>query len=68
MILEWLGLGVTVFTQNAAENIGAENPGKKTKTTKQTKKPLILYRCVCLCSAYVLEKRHYYLTDTVKDA
>ncbi|KFQ67907.1 NFX1-type zinc finger-containing protein 1, partial [Phaethon lepturus] len=27
MILEWLGLGVTVFTQNAAENIGAENPG-----------------------------------------
>ncbi|NWU70241.1 ZNFX1 protein, partial [Pterocles burchelli] len=27
MILEWLGLGVTVFTQNAAENIEAENPG-----------------------------------------
>ncbi|NXJ89686.1 ZNFX1 protein, partial [Corythaixoides concolor] len=27
VILEWLGLGVTVFTQNAAENIGAENPG-----------------------------------------
>ncbi|KFP69846.1 NFX1-type zinc finger-containing protein 1, partial [Acanthisitta chloris] len=27
MILEWLGLGVSVFTQNAAENIGAENPG-----------------------------------------
>ncbi|XP_040464584.1 NFX1-type zinc finger-containing protein 1 isoform X3 [Falco naumanni] len=27
MILEWLGLGLTVFTQNAAENIGAENPG-----------------------------------------
>ncbi|KFV02581.1 NFX1-type zinc finger-containing protein 1, partial [Tauraco erythrolophus] len=27
MILEWLGLGVTVFTPNAAENIGAENPG-----------------------------------------
>ncbi|NXL46082.1 ZNFX1 protein, partial [Podilymbus podiceps] len=27
VILEWLGLGVTVFTQNAAENIGTENPG-----------------------------------------
>ncbi|XP_010177906.1 PREDICTED: NFX1-type zinc finger-containing protein 1, partial [Mesitornis unicolor] len=27
MILEWLGLGVTVFTQNAAENEGAENQG-----------------------------------------
>ncbi|PKU35329.1 hypothetical protein llap_14368 [Limosa lapponica baueri] len=27
MILEWLGLGVTIFIQNAAENIGAENPG-----------------------------------------
>ncbi|XP_067163733.1 NFX1-type zinc finger-containing protein 1 isoform X2 [Apteryx mantelli] len=27
MILEWLGLGVTVFTQSAAENLGAENPG-----------------------------------------
>ncbi|NWS74149.1 ZNFX1 protein, partial [Crotophaga sulcirostris] len=27
VILEWLGLGVTVFTQNAAENVGAENPG-----------------------------------------
>ncbi|XP_074461788.1 NFX1-type zinc finger-containing protein 1 isoform X2 [Larus michahellis] len=27
MMLEWLGLGVTVFTQSAAENIGAENPG-----------------------------------------
>ncbi|NXP22050.1 ZNFX1 protein, partial [Scytalopus superciliaris] len=27
MILEWLGLGVSVFTQNAAENIWAENPG-----------------------------------------
>uniref|UniRef100_A0A8C0BC21 Zinc finger NFX1-type containing 1 n=1 Tax=Buteo japonicus TaxID=224669 RepID=A0A8C0BC21_9AVES len=26
MILEWLGLGVTVFTQDAAENIEAENP------------------------------------------
>ncbi|NWW77226.1 ZNFX1 protein, partial [Climacteris rufus] len=26
MILEWLGLGVSVFTQNAAENIWAENP------------------------------------------
>lgn len=31
MILEWLGLGVTVFTQDAAENIEAENPGKKNK-------------------------------------
>ncbi|NXW60874.1 ZNFX1 protein, partial [Eurystomus gularis] len=27
MILEWLGLGTTVFTQNAAENTGAENSG-----------------------------------------
>ncbi|XP_068769058.1 NFX1-type zinc finger-containing protein 1 isoform X2 [Struthio camelus] len=27
MILEWLGLGVTVFTQSAAENLGAETPG-----------------------------------------
>ncbi|NXV10160.1 ZNFX1 protein, partial [Cettia cetti] len=27
VILEWLGLGVSAFTQNAAENIGAENPG-----------------------------------------
>ncbi|XP_074776511.1 NFX1-type zinc finger-containing protein 1 [Athene noctua] len=27
MILEWLGLGVTVFTQNAAEDVVAENPG-----------------------------------------
>ncbi|XP_030319243.1 NFX1-type zinc finger-containing protein 1 isoform X1 [Calypte anna] len=26
-ILEWLGLGVTLFTRNAAQNIGAENPG-----------------------------------------
>ncbi|NXT07482.1 ZNFX1 protein, partial [Prunella fulvescens] len=27
LILEWLGLGVSAFTQNAAENILAENPG-----------------------------------------
>ncbi|NXA07938.1 ZNFX1 protein, partial [Sapayoa aenigma] len=27
VILEWLGLGVSVFTQDAAENIWAENPG-----------------------------------------
>uniref|UniRef100_A0A8B9I5F3 Zinc finger NFX1-type containing 1 n=1 Tax=Anser brachyrhynchus TaxID=132585 RepID=A0A8B9I5F3_9AVES len=27
VILEWLGLGVTVFTQSAAEDIEAENPG-----------------------------------------
>lgn len=27
LILEWLGLGGTVFTQNAVENVGAENPG-----------------------------------------
>ncbi|NWQ80530.1 ZNFX1 protein, partial [Columbina picui] len=27
MILEWLGLGVTVFTQTVAENIEAEDPG-----------------------------------------
>uniref|UniRef100_A0A8C9NK28 Zinc finger NFX1-type containing 1 n=1 Tax=Serinus canaria TaxID=9135 RepID=A0A8C9NK28_SERCA len=27
LILEWLGLGVSAFTQNAAENISAENPG-----------------------------------------
>ncbi|NXA43061.1 ZNFX1 protein, partial [Eudromia elegans] len=27
VILEWLGLGVTVFTQTAAENLEAENPG-----------------------------------------
>ncbi|NXL91409.1 ZNFX1 protein, partial [Alectura lathami] len=27
MILEWLGLGVTVFGQSAAKNTGAENPG-----------------------------------------
>ncbi|NXC23528.1 ZNFX1 protein, partial [Campylorhamphus procurvoides] len=27
VILEWLSLGVSVFTQNAAENIWAENPG-----------------------------------------
>ncbi|NXS00806.1 ZNFX1 protein, partial [Oxylabes madagascariensis] len=26
LILEWLGLGVSTFTQNAAENIWAENP------------------------------------------
>lgn len=31
MILEWLGLGVTVFTQTAAENTGADDPGKKSK-------------------------------------
>ncbi|NWJ03246.1 ZNFX1 protein, partial [Crypturellus undulatus] len=29
VILEWLGLGITVFTQTAAENLGTENPGKK---------------------------------------
>ncbi|NWV46672.1 ZNFX1 protein, partial [Daphoenositta chrysoptera] len=27
LILEWLGLGVSAFTQNAAEDIWAENPG-----------------------------------------
>ncbi|XP_064247770.1 NFX1-type zinc finger-containing protein 1 [Passer domesticus] len=27
LILEWLGLGVSAFTQNAAENTWAENPG-----------------------------------------
>ncbi|NXO35213.1 ZNFX1 protein, partial [Locustella ochotensis] len=27
VILEWLGLGASAFTQNAAENIWAENPG-----------------------------------------
>ncbi|OWK52296.1 NFX1-type zinc finger-containing protein 1 [Lonchura striata] len=27
LILEWLGLGVSAFNQNAAENIWAENPG-----------------------------------------
>ncbi|NXH43264.1 ZNFX1 protein, partial [Dicaeum eximium] len=27
LILEWLGLGVSAFTQNAVENIWAENPG-----------------------------------------
>ncbi|XP_064586204.1 NFX1-type zinc finger-containing protein 1 isoform X1 [Zonotrichia leucophrys gambelii] len=27
LILEWLGLGVSAFTQNAADNISAENPG-----------------------------------------
>ncbi|NXL73742.1 ZNFX1 protein, partial [Leptocoma aspasia] len=27
LILEWLGLGVSAFTQNAAENMWAENPG-----------------------------------------
>ncbi|NXN81607.1 ZNFX1 protein, partial [Bombycilla garrulus] len=27
LILEWLGLGVSAFIQNAAENIWAENPG-----------------------------------------
>ncbi|KAM3664102.1 NFX1-type zinc finger-containing protein 1 isoform 1-T1 [Ammospiza maritima maritima] len=27
LILEWLGLGVSAFTQSAAENISAENPG-----------------------------------------
>ncbi|NWS36582.1 ZNFX1 protein, partial [Polioptila caerulea] len=27
LILEWLGLGESAFTQNAAENIWAENPG-----------------------------------------
>ncbi|NWZ37406.1 ZNFX1 protein, partial [Brachypodius atriceps] len=27
VILEWLGLGVSAFTQNAAEDIWAENPG-----------------------------------------
>ncbi|XP_063260631.1 NFX1-type zinc finger-containing protein 1 [Prinia subflava] len=27
VILEWLGLGVSAFTQNAAENTWAENPG-----------------------------------------
>ncbi|NWW30854.1 ZNFX1 protein, partial [Panurus biarmicus] len=29
VILEWLGLGVSAFTQNAAENIWAENPGQQ---------------------------------------
>ncbi|NXI17194.1 ZNFX1 protein, partial [Irena cyanogastra] len=29
LILEWLGLGVSAFTQNAAENIWAEKPGGK---------------------------------------
>jgi len=28
MILEWLGLGFTAFTQSAARNIEAENLGK----------------------------------------
>ncbi|NXU40378.1 ZNFX1 protein, partial [Drymodes brunneopygia] len=27
LIVEWLGLGVSAFTQNAAENMWAENPG-----------------------------------------
>ncbi|XP_057892164.1 NFX1-type zinc finger-containing protein 1 isoform X1 [Melospiza georgiana] len=27
LILEWLGLGVSAFTQNAADNISVENPG-----------------------------------------
>ncbi|NXQ64815.1 ZNFX1 protein, partial [Anthoscopus minutus] len=27
LILEWLGFGVSAFTENAAEDIGAENPG-----------------------------------------
>ncbi|NXG55458.1 ZNFX1 protein, partial [Hemiprocne comata] len=35
MILEWLGLGVTVFTQNAAQNIGAENPGGDQETEEE---------------------------------
>ncbi|KAM6113051.1 LOW QUALITY PROTEIN: NFX1-type zinc finger-containing protein 1-like [Pterocles gutturalis] len=35
VILEWLGLGVTVFTQNAAENIEAENPGGQQERQKE---------------------------------
>ncbi|NXE92852.1 ZNFX1 protein, partial [Menura novaehollandiae] len=35
VILEWLGLGVSVFTQNAAENICAENPGGQQETEEE---------------------------------
>ncbi|NXX81788.1 ZNFX1 protein, partial [Urocolius indicus] len=34
MILEWLGLGITAFTQSAAENIGTENPGDQREREK----------------------------------
>lgn len=33
MILEWLGLGVTAFSRNGAENPVAENAGKRLKPT-----------------------------------
>ncbi|NWV10824.1 ZNFX1 protein, partial [Ptilonorhynchus violaceus] len=35
MILEWLGLGVSAFTQNAAEDIWAENPGGQQETEEE---------------------------------
>ncbi|NWH37090.1 ZNFX1 protein, partial [Chloropsis hardwickii] len=35
LILEWLGLGVSAFTQNAAENIWAENPGDQQEGEKE---------------------------------
>ncbi|XP_051489082.1 NFX1-type zinc finger-containing protein 1 isoform X2 [Apus apus] len=35
VILEWLGLGVTVFTQNPAQNIRAENPGGHQETEEE---------------------------------
>ncbi|NXB78120.1 ZNFX1 protein, partial [Donacobius atricapilla] len=37
VILEWLGLGASAFTQNAAENIWAENPGGQQEREEEEK-------------------------------
>ncbi|NWH86348.1 ZNFX1 protein, partial [Aegithalos caudatus] len=37
VIVEWLGLGVSAFTQNAAENIWAENPGGQQEREEEEK-------------------------------
>lgn len=59
MILEWLGLGVTVFTQTAAENTGADDPGKKKKQTQ----PLRIF-----LSSAVYQKRDTAASQTLKVA
>lgn len=55
MILEWLGLGVTVFTQTAAENTGADDPGKKKPNATIEN----FFKQCC-----VPEERHCCFTDT----
>lgn len=69
LILEWLGLGVSAFTQNAAEDISAENPGKTNKTKKNKHQKdshppthFLQVRLPKLSRVCVPVKRHSYLT------